>query len=573
MSEPTTEKKSATSLKNTPVKYSDLISEIETGQVKIPQFQRKFVWGIKSSAKLIDSILKGYPIGTFIYWRTNERLRSVRNLGNIDLREPDHGEYVNYVLDGQQRLTSLFAALRGVTITGDDGKKTDYSEIYIDLVASADEDLIITETDGRNDTEYISLTDLMKGSLTKLAAFPEEHHPKIEHYKDVLTGYTFSVINLNNAPIEVATEVFTRLNVGGKALTLFEIMVAKTYYVYPKDKANPDEEPATFDLSAKYDELTAELSASHYDTIPSATILQVVAMLLKKECTRKSILKLDKMRFIEIWNEATECIKSSIDFFRGYGIVVGRILPYNALLVPFSYFYYKHKTNPTGEMKKRLEDFFWRAALGFRYSSGVEGKLAQDINKIDKIIAGHLPKYEWGVNVNQEFVESNGWFSTGKSFVKAILCLYAKQKPKSFDNNLDVIIDNSWLKIASSKNYHHFFPKSWLAKSRKEMDYFHVNHIVNITIVDGFLNKNVIRAKSPSNYMRSFDKKNEELKATMKTHFIDVDKDGIWDNDYDTFYDNRLERITKALKKFIIPQETSGELEVYEDLEEEAISD
>jgi hypothetical protein len=220
-------------------------------------------------------------------------------------------------------------------------------------------------------------------------------------------------------------------------------------------------------------------------------------------------------------------------------------------------------------MKKRLEDFFWRTSLGFRYSSGVEGKLVQDIAKIDKIIAGELPKYEWAVNVNREFVETHGWFSTGKSFIKAILCLYAKQKPKSFDNNLDVIIDNSWLKIATSKNYHHFFPKSWLKKNAKNWEDFYVNHIVNITIVDGFLNKNVIRAKSPSTYMKDFNKKNDELVTTMKTHFIDVDKDGIWDNNYEAFYHNRLDRITKALSKFIIPQEASFEaLEIYEDTEE-----
>jgi hypothetical protein len=507
-----------TSLENIPVKYSDLISEIETGQVKIPQFQRKFVWGIKASAKLIDSIMKGYPIGTFIYWRTNERLRSVRNLGNISLPEPNHDEYVNYVLDGQQRLTSLFAALKGVSIKEDDGKTSDYSEIYIDLLATSDEDIIITETDERTLTDIIKLTDLMKGSLTKLAAYPEHHHKKIEHYKDVLTGYTFSIINLKNAPIDVATEVFTRLNVGGKALTLFEIMVAKTYHIFPADPTNNNAEPKTFDLADKYEELTAELSASHYDTIPSATILQVVAILLDKDCTRKSILKLDKMRFINIWDEATECIKSSIDFFRSYGIVVGRILPYNALLVPFSYFFNKHKQNPTGEMKKRLEDYFWRSSLGFRYSSGVEGKLAQDISKIDKIISGELPKYEWAVNITEEFVETHGWFSTGKSFIKAILCLYAKQKPKSFDNNLDVIIDNSWLKIATSKNYHHFFPKAWLAKNDKDTEKFYVNHIVNITIVDGFLNKNTIRSKSPASYMSKFIIKQEQQTQVLAVY-------------------------------------------------------
>lgn len=556
------------SLQNISVKYSDLLSEIETGQVKIPQFQRKFVWGIKASAKLLDSIMKGYPIGTFIYWRTNERLRSVRNLGNITLPEPNNGEFVNYVLDGQQRLTSLYAALKGIKIGEEDGKTTDYSDIYIDLLANSDDDIVTIDIEEKEITNIIKITELMKGSFVELAKYPVQHHQKIGHYKDVLTGYTFSVINLKSASIDVATEVFTRLNVGGKALSLFEIMVAKTYHIFPQTDNSANDE-MIFDLSVKYEELSAELSASHYDTIPSATILQVVSILLEKDCTRKTILKLDKMEFINIWGEACNCIKSSIDFFRGYGIVVGRILPYNALIVPFSYFFFKHKNNPTGEMKKRLEDFFWRASLGFRYSSGVEGKLVQDIAKIDKIIADELPKYEWAVMVNKEFIETQGWFSTGKSFNKAILCLFAKQKPKSFDNNLDIIIDNSWLKIASSKNYHHFFPKSWMAKNKKDKDYFFVNHIVNITIVDDFLNKNVIKAKSPANYMKSFKSKNDGLAETMKTHFIDIEKDGIWENDYDIFYNNRLKRIASALNKMIIPQDNSNQdLEVYEDLEE-----
>ena len=176
-------------------------------------------------------------------------------------------------------------------------------------------------------------------------------------------------------------------------------------------------------------------------------------------------------------------------------------MPCSALSDEFSFFFILHKKNPTGVIKKRLEDFFWRVSLGFRYSSGVESKLAQDFEKIEKIVKGELPKYEWAVNIDEEFVEKNGWFSTGKAFVKAILCLLSKQTPKSFDNNLNVIMDNSWLKIASSKNYHHYFPKSWLKKNYKDLEYFFVNHIVNITIVDDFLNKRTIITKSPAVYM------------------------------------------------------------------------
>lgn len=546
-----------TTLENVPVKYSNLISDIVTGQVKIPQFQRKFVWDIKSSAELLDSIIKGYPIGTMIYWRTNERLRAVRNIGNIDLPEPKDGEYINYVLDGQQRLTSLFAILKGLKITNDEGKTSDYSEIYVDFNASIDQEIIITDPSKLKESTFIKVTDLMEGGLTLLAAYPSEYHKSIENYKEIIQSYTFPVINLKNAAIDIATEVFTRLNVGGKSLTVFEIMVAKTY-----------DSNREFDLAEKYDEFMEELSTSQFETIPSATVLQVVSILLKKDCTKKQILKLDKNSFIDIWEEAVNSIKHTVDFLKSYGILVSRILPYNALIVPFSYFFHLNKKKPTGEMKKRLEDFFWRASLGFRYSSGVESKLAQDIEKIEKIVKGEHPVYEWTVNITEEYVENNGYFSTGKAFIKSILCLYSKQSPKAFDNNLNVIMDNSWLKISSSKNYHHYFPKSWMKKNYHDLDYFFVNHIVNITIVDDFLNKVLIKTKSPYEYMKFFQETNEELESAMKTHFIDINNDGIWENDYNKFYRNRLKRITKALNKFIIPQKATNLLEVYEDNEE-----
>lgn len=548
-------------LENGDKKYSSLLEEVETGQIKIPQFQRQFVWDISSSAKLIDSILKGYPIGTFIFWRTNERLRAIRNIGNIKLIEPKDGEYVNYVLDGQQRITSVFAALKGQQIERDNGKFEDFSKIYIDLDANIDEKIVITDINDKKEHTYIKLTDLMyeKGRIL-YNKYPDEYGEKIDKYKEIIQSYLFRGVNLKDAEIDVATEVFTRLNVGGKDLSLFEIMVAKTY----------DHEKA-FDLYEKFQELKQELQPSKYDTISSATILQLVSILIKKECTRKVILKLSKEEFIDKWDDATECLKSAVDFFRSYGIPVSRLLPYNALLVPFSYFFYKHKTNPTGEIKKKLEDFFWRVSLGYRYSSAVESKLANDIEKIDKIINNELPKYEWSIDISPENLQNDGYFSTGRSFIKAILCLYAMQKPKSFDNHLDVNIDNSWLKIANSKNYHHFFPKSYMEKNQQHWEYWQYNNILNITIVDGYLNKNKIRAKAPSVYMKSFSEDNSALEETMKTHLIDdLNSFGVWSDDYERFFNERAKIVSKELYKKIIAQDTTGiVLETYEEYEED----
>jgi uncharacterized protein with ParB-like and HNH nuclease domain len=64
-------------------RYSDLISEIQNGIIKFPKFQREFVWSIDKTAQLLDSILKGYPIGTFILWQMNERINDIKNIGNL----------------------------------------------------------------------------------------------------------------------------------------------------------------------------------------------------------------------------------------------------------------------------------------------------------------------------------------------------------------------------------------------------------------------------------------------------------------------------------------------------------
>ena len=233
-------------LDNIAKNYSSLINEVKSGQIKIPQFQRNFVWDIRSSAKLIDSIIKGYPIGTFIFWRTDEELRSVKDIGNISLPKQEKGEFVNYVLDGQQRLTSFFAAVSGEIIERADKRKEDFSNIYIDLDASIenDDELVLNDVEGKPEYSTIRLTDLLNADFTFLASYPSEYQQKLINYQNIIKGYNFNIINLKDASIDVATEVFTRLNVGGKALTLFEIMVAKTYDVN-----------TNFDLADKFENL------------------------------------------------------------------------------------------------------------------------------------------------------------------------------------------------------------------------------------------------------------------------------------------------------------------------------
>jgi len=170
--------------------YTTLISDIEKGVIKIPQFQRDFVWTREKSAKLLDSILKGFPIGTFILWKTKESLRSIRNIGGAELPSTPKGDYVQYVLDGQQRLTSLYATIKGLEIKRDN-RVDSFSDIYVNLIAGDDEDIVIVDVSDLPEKSYVTLMDLISGDLTFLAEFPKEYHGKLTEYKNVWRAMHF----------------------------------------------------------------------------------------------------------------------------------------------------------------------------------------------------------------------------------------------------------------------------------------------------------------------------------------------------------------------------------------------
>ncbi|MBC8459233.1 MAG: DUF262 domain-containing protein [Deltaproteobacteria bacterium] len=521
---------------------TDLINDVKRGYIKIPQFQRDFIWSKEKAANLMDSILKGYPIGTMILWKTKENLRAIRNLGGVDLPETPSGDFIQYVLDGQQRLTSIFATLSGAKVRRE-YRIEDFSEIYINLDAADDEEIVLSGKDGIDEKSIIKLTSLLYGGFQYLASFSKEYLQRLEQFKTNIETYPTPSILIREVPIDIATEIFTRINEGGKPLSVFEIMVAKTFDV-----------ERDFDLAESYDALINELDRVDYETISEATVLRTASVILKKECSKKAILNLNKFDFIDIWPKAVDAIETAVDYFRNYfKIPVSRLLPYNDLIVLYAYFFYHHNERPLGDKEKYLQDLFWRISLTERYSAGTEAKIAQDIKRVDMILEGTLPDYNYSPysKLTPEGIEQNGVFSVGRSYIKAILCILAEQQPKSFADNSIVRISNDWLKQANSRNYHHFFPKSYLKKEGVENT--KINHIANITIVDAYLNKRVIGSKSPSTYMEKFTR-NTMLDETMKSHLIDIETFGVMNDDYDTFFAQRIKAISDALKNKIIIQ-------------------
>lgn len=544
---------------NLPKIYEALFQDIDGGQIKLPMFQRDFVWDKEQTAKLIDSILKGFPIGTFIFWKTRDELRSYRNLGNHPLPVTPKGDYAHYILDGQQRITSLYAVRKGIRITRD-GKVVDYRDIYIDLecVVEEDEQIVVAGKPTRfiedkiEEKRCISVHDALTRSMIDLEdEYAKDERKLIDAYQRALTTYSFSTIVIKDYPIEIACEVFSRINTGGKTLSVFEIMVAKTY-----------DESKQFDLAEQYSEMCDGvdgddkvcLRAVKFETIPESVIMQCVAAIESKtnQVRGKDILQIKRENFIANWIPMKTALFEAVDFIRHtLRIPASQILPYSSVVVPLTYFFHKTKNKkPSGTQRKMLEQWFYWVGLHFRYSSGAETKLGEDLVRMDKIIVEEEPRYptaELHIEV-EHFME---WEFGSGADCKTVLCALAYHQPKSFDSNALVNLDNSNLKIATSKNYHHFFPKAYLAEHHKLAE---PNLMANITLIDGYLNKHKIGKLPPSQYIAKFEGENDKLSESLESHLIgNLDEFGITKNDYETFIEQRSRAIVKVLNKKLKP--------------------
>ena len=277
-------------------------------------------------------------------------------------------------------------------------------------------------------------------------------------------------------------------------------MVAKTY------------DPAKgFDLAEAYARLVddpagRDLEGAGYETIGEDVVLQCVSAVLAKSTLRKDVLRLDKAAFIEAWPRVTSGLFSAVDFLRqAVGVPVSKLLPSDRVLIPLAYFFANAPGGQATTMQGRLlAQFFWWAGFTSRYSAASGGKLALDLRRMDQILAGEGPEYRGDeqVALTAEGV-AGAWFSTGDAFSKAVLCVLAGQRPRSFATGALVDLDNSWLKVSNSKNYHHFFPKA-VVKRMPGVDEWRANVVANITFVDDYLNKRRISAKRPSEYMATF---------------------------------------------------------------------
>lgn len=504
------------SVKPVPVSYKELMANIESGVLKIPAFQRDFDWGLERTIKLLDSIAKRYPVGAFLVWRTNEVLGSLRNIGGLALPDTPPEKEVEYVLDGQQRITSLYAAAKGLEVNGESYR------VYVDLDADPGrQEVMCPETTG--DGRYVILADVIGEKPQHVyKRLSNKRASRFDEVREAFREYQFPCMVVQNQPIEAVCEMFERVNTGGMELDVFDIMVAKTW--------TPE-----FNLRDKWDQVEQELRKRGYERIGPRTLLQAAAAHVRGSVAEREILLMSREDMIPAWEYILKCVWRSIDFLRNNCKMSAlRLLSYPSVVVMLSHFFDQNGcSSPTRDQAVWLQKYVWRTGLDERYGSNPTSVLAADMGVMKAIAAGQgetvgVQNFVWPERCKEAELR------TSSAFCRAMLGVLALQRPLSIKDGGEVILDNSYLAQANSRHYHHIFPKAWL-KQRDALE-TNPNALANIMFVPAELNLR-IGAQPPSRYMGKLAASaGGQWKKWLRSHLIPAQAwDAILDNDYDRF--------------------------------------
>lgn len=510
--------------------YTQLIEDIGQGIVKIPAFQRDFDWDLDRTLRLLDSIAKCYPIGSFLFWDTDEELGSLRNIGNIALPDVPAGRQVSYVLDGQQRITSLYASVVEAEVEGETYK------VYADLEADPRREEIFRR-DCPNARTCIPLADLVgERAHTITPRLTKARLRRFSEIREAFRTYRFPVVRVRNQPAHAVCEMFERVNRGGMSLNLFDIMVAKTW---SKD----------FNLRERWDQLSAEFEQRGFG-FDGKLMLQAVAAHVRGGVSERDIMRVGRDDIAEAWGHTGACLKLTVDFLRqAVNLPSLGLLSYPAVLVVLSHFFDRNgRMNPDAEQSQLLCQYFWRVGFGARYYADAGSRTEADMKLMaDLAVKTRLALWEVDPVLPERITEAP--HKPSWAFSAAVLAALARAGPVDLRSGMPVTLDNS-LSRANGRHYHHIFPKKWLAGEGWEEK--QANSVANIMLIPAQTNLG-IGAQPPSKYLREFARKSgDNWRRWLKTHLIySSAEDALMKGDYARFLKERSKTIAERANRLM----------------------
>lgn len=459
----------------------DLIADINSGQVKVPQFQRKFVWKEDQALKLLDSIASNYPVGSLLLWRTKNSLAVERNIGAFKLPETDDMSPTDYVLDGQQRLTVIYSTF------GASEEQNGFDAVY-DL----NDEAFMETPDEFSQTQFplriIYNTTKLLNFRSGLINYPnaEMLQERLDGLIDVITNYRIPVVTLKELTVEEVCPIFERINSSGTRLSTYDLMVAATW-------------TENFDLNDEAQKIAVSLNPKGFGDIDGNTVLKCLSAIKYKGIKKEQVLSLRNLSKDDMDN-LVEVAKSSllrtVDLLKTeFKIYSWDFLPYEAITVVLSYIFSKRKTLNLEDVR-RVRQWFWLSAFSERYRGASESFVSQDLEAIDLfVISGEDPKKSFG-NIPSIDSFKKLAFRSNNSRSRALIILLALKSPRNITNGA-LIDPEIALSNYNKKQFHHIYPKAHLKRIKAPGEH---NSLANFCMLAASEN-NAISDDHPNEYL------------------------------------------------------------------------
>jgi len=517
------------------LKIDRLLSRISEGDIKIPAFQRGFVWSQSQIAELLDSLYRNLPVGSILLWNTNDQLKSSRDIGGLLLpdREPEYP--INYVLDGQQRLSTIYAAFctERQFEQLDGAYAIDPSLFDLSFVFSSEEFLPTTSVDSQMESIPLSCLFDTEAFFSVLERLSPDSQRAAKNLYSRFNNYEIPVVTISKRSKDEVGVIFERINNTGTVLTTLDLLVAWTW-------------SEDFHLQESLNNLSETLESKGFGELPDKIILQCLAGILRESTRTKTILDLSAAEVQESFGDVSDAIARAVDFLAtDIGVQSLDFLPHLQQLVGLSFFYSNANTANAGQLSV-LRRWFWRTAFSRRYSAQTDDKMDADIQFMTRLLDGDYNGIgDYAVTIEPSMLRRQK-FSKRNPYTRALLLLLARKQPLDLTSGARVDVGEA-LSAYNRKEYHHIFPRAYLKEQSIPSD--QISSLCNFCILPAASNKKISK-RSPSEYF--FDDVPEAIRAEiLETNLLPEDMSTYEDNNYDRFLDQRAEKIIDFLSELI----------------------
>lgn len=397
----------------------DLLDRVRRGEVRIPDFQRPLKWTAQDVRDLFDSVYRGYPIGTLLFWR-REALAASVHFGPVRIDAPSHSQAL-WVVDGQQRITALAGVLLHPA-PGESGKPDRFA-LYFDLET---EEFVSAPDDSAPQAHWLPLSVVLDSELLLewldrypgRAAHPEQTRRAIRLGKSI-REYQVPAYVVEAAEEKTLRIIFKRLNTAGNPLTQAEVFNA----LYGGIAGSRPSSLGT---------LSSSLRALEFGTIEETLLLQTVLAVLGLDFTQDFQLQLrEEDNLTEVLQQTERALKNAIVFLkRDAGVAHILLLPEPLTLVLLARFFHLHP-EPSARSRELLSRWLWRMSVLELFSTGkasvtqaLMGIVERSEDQAIQALLSQQPRldFDWKNERVLEIIAAFSSFS-GKLPVNALLTL------------------------------------------------------------------------------------------------------------------------------------------------------